>query len=70
MQDPTTDPLHHPDPLRWLLLGLAALALLCYPWLAPFTDGRWLAGIPLILVYLFGAWAALIAVAASWPPRA
>ncbi|MNX01712.1 hypothetical protein D3C86_312540 [compost metagenome] len=53
-------PPRDPDPLPWVGLGLAAMVMLSYPWFSPFTQGRVLFGIPLILWYLFGVYALLI----------
>jgi hypothetical protein len=43
--------------LGWLLLG--------YPLLALFNQGGTLGGIPVLYAYLFGVWAALIALMAA-----
>jgi hypothetical protein len=50
---------------RLLLAFLAGILLLFSPLVTPFEDlGRWW-GVPALFVYLFVAWAALIA-AAAW----
>ncbi|MNR48141.1 hypothetical protein D3C85_1673390 [compost metagenome] len=53
-----------PDPLPWIGIAIAALGLLSYPWVSPFTQGRDLFGIPVILWYLFGVWGLLIVLGA------
>ncbi len=57
------------DPLPWIGLSVVALFLLSYPWLAPFTQGRELLGIPLILWYVFGVWGVLILFGGLMRPR-
>ena len=57
-------PPREPDPLPWIGLGLAAFVMLSYPWFSPFTQGRALLGIPLILWYVFGINALLIVLSA------
>lgn len=59
-----------PDPLRWIGLGLLALALLSYPWVSPFPAGRAWLGIPGILWYLFGVMVGLTVFAARQRPEA
>ena len=44
------------DPLQAGLLLLGIFLLLSYPWLSPFLQGRFILGVPLLLVYLFGVW--------------
>jgi hypothetical protein len=49
---------------RLVALFLLGALLFGYPLLALFDDGGTVAGIPLLYAYLFGAWAALIALLA------
>ncbi len=55
-------------PLRWIALGGGALFLFSDPWLSLFNHRTLIGGIPLILVYLFGTLALLIALSARMPP--
>lgn len=59
-----------PDPLPWIGIGLVAFVLLSYPWLSPFTQGKQVLGIPLILWYLMGTWALLVVLGALQRPEA
>lgn len=65
---PTTPP--EPDPLPWIGIGVVAFALLSYPWLSSFTQGKQWLGIPLFLWYVFGSWALLIVLGALQRPEA
>ena len=58
------EPPHEPDPLPWIGLGLAAFVMLSYPWFSPFTQGRALFGIPLLLWYVLGVNALLVLLSA------
>jgi hypothetical protein len=49
---------------RLVALFLLGLLLFNYPVLGPFNAPRLVLGIPLLYLYLFGAWAAVILVAA------
>ncbi len=48
-------------PARLMLLALAGFLLFGYPFLAVFSRAERLAGIPVLYVYLFVAWAGFIA---------
>lgn len=50
------------------LVSLLGLALLLPPLVAPFVSPVRVLGIPIIVLYLFGLWAVLIA-AAAWLSR-
>ena len=52
-------------PARLVLLALAGFLLFGYPFLAVFSRAERVAGIPVLYVYLFAAWAAFIA-AIAW----
>jgi len=52
-------------PARLVVLALAGFLLFGYPFLAVFSRAERVAGIPLLYVYLFAAWAAFIA-AIAW----
>lgn len=59
-----------PKATPWVLMGILALALLTYPLLAVFNHRTPVMGVPLILVYLFGVWFALIGLSMRYrPPR-
>lgn len=49
---------------RLVVLACAALLLFTYPLVAVFDTGRFVGGVPLVVVYLFVAWGAVIALAA------
>lgn len=49
---------------RLVALAVAALLLFTYPVLEVFDTGRLLGGLPVLVWYLFGAWAVVIALSA------
>lgn len=55
-------------PLRWIAMWGGALFLFSDPWLSLFNHRTLIGGIPLILLYLFGTLALLIALSARMPP--
>lgn len=52
------------DPLPLVAMAVAGFLLLSYPWFVPFFQRRFVLGIPLIFVFVFGVWALLILVVA------
>lgn len=66
MSDPTKGP--ESGSLWWGILLGAGLLLLSYPWLAPAAWPRLIAGVPLLIAYVFGALGALILVSACLRP--
>lgn len=55
-------------PPRWLL-ALLSFFLLSYPWSAPLLQDRFVAGWPLVLVYILAVWLMLIVAAAAFERR-
>jgi hypothetical protein len=49
---------------RLVVVFLVGVLLFNYPLLALFNRAAYVAGIPVLYLYIFGAWAALIAIAA------
>jgi hypothetical protein len=54
---------------RWLVV-LVAFVLLSYPWFAPFLQDRFVAGWPLVIVYILAVWLILILAAGVVERRA
>jgi hypothetical protein len=54
--------------LWWGILFGTGLLLLSYPWLAPSVWPRLIAGVPVLLVYVFGVLVALVLAAACMRP--
>lgn len=44
------------DPLKQAVLLLGAFLLMSYPWLSPSLQSRYVLGVPLLLLYIFGVW--------------
>lgn len=44
------------DPLKGALLLLGVFLLMSYPWLSPALQSRYVLGMPLLLLYMFGVW--------------
>lgn len=61
--------MNEPEATPWVLMGILALALLTYPLIAIFNHRTLVLGVPVILVYLFGIWGALIGLSTRYPPR-
>ena len=60
--DPTPDP--QPKAARFIALCMLGVVLFNFPVLALFNVGATLFGVPVLYVYIFAAWAALIALMA------
>lgn len=66
MSNPTKRP--EPGSLGWGMLFGTGLLLLSYPWFAPSVWPRLIAGVPVLIVYLFGVLVALVLAAACMRP--
>lgn len=66
MSDPTKRP--EPGLLWWGIFLGTGLLLLSYPWLAPAVWPHLIAGVPVLIVYVFGVMGALILAGACLRP--
>lgn len=61
--------MHESDASPWGLMLILGIVMLSYPLLSIVNHRTMVFGVPLVLLYVFGAWAALILASLLYRPR-